>query len=240
MDKKAFVLSALFLFAMWFHGGCYLWSESDTYYGLEAEGEEILFLVDVSGSMQGRDEGVTPRGRMSTRARDEAITRGTSAMPGGCTGGRASSRVSDRADEETTALGAARRELIPVIRGLDENTRFNILLFGGSVEEWKPQTVYATEENRDEAIDYVEDLEASGATPAHEVLDRAFDENADIIFFLSDGVPTDARPQEILDDVQEWNAGGQVIVHAIGLGDHLDDVFMDKLARQNNGEFVHR
>lgn len=240
MNRRLFLFSGLFLGAKWVTGGCYLWSQSDTYYGLEAQGEEILFLFDVSGSMQGRDEGVTPQGRMSTRAREEAITRGTSAISSGCTGGRASSRISDRADEETTALGAARRELIPVIRGLDEDTRFNIILFGRNVEEWKPETVYATEAHRDEAVDYVRDLEARGATPAHEVLEKAFDEDPDIIFFLSDGVPTDARPQTILDDVQEWNANGRVIVHSIGLGDHLDDVFMDELATQNDGEFVHR
>lgn len=240
MYRKVFVLIGLFVFATWFTGGCYLWSESDTYYGLETEGEEILFLVDVSGSMEGRDEGVTPQGRLSTRARDEAITRGTSAVSSGCTGGRASSEVSDRADEETTALGAARRELIPVIRGLDEETQFNIILFGSNVEEWRPELVYATEPNRDEAIDYVRDLEARGATPAHEVLQEAFEQHPDIVFFLSDGVPTDAKPQQILDDVRRWNSDGNVIVHTIGLGDQLDDVFMDELAKQNGGEFVHR
>lgn len=241
MYKKAVSFFGMFVFALVASSGCYLWSSSDTYYGLEAaDNEEILFLVDVSGSMTGADEGTTPKGRLSSRARDEAISKGTSAAPSGCAGGHVSSRAEDRAQEETTALGAAKRELIPVIRGLDPGTKFNIIIFGRNISDWQPELVRATENNRDEAIDYVSDLEARGATPAMGVLERAFDEDPGVIFFLSDGEPTDARPQAILDQVGQWNANGDVVIHAIGLGNHLDEVFMERLASQNGGEFVHR
>ena len=241
MFKKVRAFVVLFVFSMVCTSGCYLWSSSDTYYGLDTEaGEEILFVFDVSGSMTGSDEGVTPQGRLSSRGREEAISRGTSAAPSGCAGGEVSSRAEDRAQEETTALGAAKRELIPVIRGLDPNTEFNIITFGRDITDWKPNMVRATDSNRSEATDYVGDLDARGGTPAMSALERAFDEEPGIIFFLSDGVPTDSEPQAILDQVDEWNADGSVTIHAIGLGDHLDDVFMDRLASQNGGEFVHR
>ncbi len=222
---------------------CYLWRADDAYYGLDIEGERILFLVDVSGSMQGRSEPQEPMERMSTVLVHEAVRTGTRATTGFLPNWLARlvrPAAERRARAETTALGAAKRELIPVLRGLDEDSHFNILLFGASVESWKPHPVPATDEHRRASIRYVEGLEASGGTPALRALTEAFDADPDILFFLSDGMPTDANPQTILDQVREWNADDEVVVHAIGLGDRLDEVFMEKLATENGGTFVHR
>lgn len=225
-------------------GGCYLWAESDEYYGLKLEDdqEKALFVVDVSGSMEGNAEGKKPKGRLTTRATDEAITRG-SKVTGELLPGRVGSMVNDkgeeRAREETTKLGRVKRELMPMIRGLDENNSFNILLFGGD-DDWKRQAVPANDQNRSQARMFVERLSSGGSTDALAALRRAFKENdVDVIFFLSDGQPTDASPNEILDEMQDTNRDRGVIIHTIGVGDDMDEVFLDRLAEQNSGEFVY-
>ena len=224
--------------------GCYMFRSADDYYGLELQEaqDRVLFVVDVSGSMEGKAEGETPQGRLSTRATDEAISLGTRATTdrlSGRAGRKLGSAAEDRAREETTKLGAAKRELLPMIRGLEEHVHFNILLFGHEISEWEGQMVPATEESRSDARSFVRDLSARGGTPALGVLERAFEDEVDVIFFVSDGIPTDARPQRILDEVSEWNRERGIVIHTIGLGDDMDEVFMDRLAEQNGGEFVY-
>lgn len=62
----------------------------------------------------------------------------------------------------------------------------------------------------------------------------------DTIFFLSDGRPSHGAytvPEDILREVEEANSLRRVVIHTIGIGDvHLE--LMRELARQNGGEFV--
>ena len=37
--------------------GCYLFQKSDSFYGLQTAGQRIVFVVDTSGSMEGKNEG---------------------------------------------------------------------------------------------------------------------------------------------------------------------------------------
>jgi hypothetical protein len=62
----------------------------------------------------------------------------------------------------------------------------------------------------------------------------------DTIFFLSDGVPSVGRylePTEILREVGEANRTRKVVIHALALGQFRRD-FMERLARENGGNFV--
>ena len=37
--------------------GCYLFQSSEPFYGLKTSGQKVVFVVDISGSMEGKNEG---------------------------------------------------------------------------------------------------------------------------------------------------------------------------------------
>jgi hypothetical protein len=70
--------------------------------------------------------------------------------------------------------------------------------------------------------------------------DRAYDVAVDTIFFLSDGRPTTGElvdPDDILAEVRAANELRKVVIHTIALGEFQKE-FMRTLARENGGVFV--
>jgi Mg-chelatase subunit ChlD len=89
------------------------------------------------------------------------------------------------------------------------------------------------------AVAFVKSLEANGGTPAAEALAKAFEQkDASLLFFVSDGQPTDGSPDQILTQVTSMNASHHVQISTVGLGDDQDAMFLDKLAIQNGGKYV--
>lgn len=214
---------------------CYMFSSSQTFYGLKTEGQKVLFVVDVSGSMEGKNEG-----NIGDRIVAQAASTGGQAV-GGALGGSIGSFIGAQTASEATKLGGAKRELIPALQGLPESTSFSIITFGNETKEWYRGMVPATGTNRNLAVAFVKSLEANGGTPASEALAKAFQQkDASVIFFVSDGQPTDGNPDQILTQVSAMNAKHQVQVSTIGLGDDQDAMFLDKLAVQNGGKYVQK
>ena len=101
--------------------------------------------------------------------------------------------------------------------------------------------VPATSTNRSLAVAFVKGLEANGGTPAAEALSKAFDRpDANLVFFLSDGQPTDGSPEQILVRVKTLNAQQKVRISSVGLGDDQDAKFLTELAKQNGGQYVQK
>lgn len=70
--------------------------------------------------------------------------------------------------------------------------------------------------------------------------DKAYDVAVDTIFFLSDGRPTAGElvdPDDILAEVRSANELRKVVIHTIALGEFQKE-FMRTLARENGGVFV--
>ncbi|HKU40518.1 MAG TPA: VWA domain-containing protein, partial [Polyangiales bacterium] len=89
------------------------------------------------------------------------------------------------------------------------------------------------------AVAFVKGLEANGGTPAGEALDKAFTApNANLVFFVSDGQPTDGSTQDILAKVRQLNAQHKVQISSVGLGDDQDGQFLAELAKENGGQYV--
>jgi len=64
----------------------------------------------------------------------------------------------------------------------------------------------------------------------------------DTLFFLTDGRPTAGKVQDadaILEEVKEWNRTARLTIHCVGVGDH-DQAFMEALARIGGGEYRKR
>ncbi len=215
--------------------GCYMLSSSQTFYGLQTEGQRVLFVVDVSGSMEGKNEG-----NIGDRVVAQAASTGGRAV-GGALGGSVGSFVGAQAASEATKLGGAKRELIPALQGLPESASFSIITFGDETKEWYRGMVPATGTNRNLAVAFVKSLEANGGTPASEALAKAFQQkDASLIFFVSDGQPTDGTPDQILTQVSSMNTSHRVQISTVGLGDDQDAMFLDRLAIQNGGKYVQK
>ena len=231
MKRYSFII-VLMVMLMAF-SGCYMVQTSKDYFGIGIEGKSILFVVDVSGSMEGKDEG-----SLKDQVQAEAVDRAASEIDKSI-GGRFGRIIGSTLRKESTKLGEAKRQLIPAVKGLPEDTRFTILLFGGQVKAWQATMVPATTSNKGYAVAYLQGLKSGGGTPAKAALQQAFTfRGVDTIFFLTDGHPTDGSASTILAKVRQLNKGKRVTIHAIGLGEDQDANFLCDLATQNKGYFV--
>ena len=117
---------------------------------------------------------------------------------------------------------------------------FNIVTFGNTIQTWKSSLIPATSGNRNTGAIYVDRLDANGGTPMRAALERAFQFRPQTLFVLTDGQPTDASTQDILDLVRQLNGRRATTVHTVGLGPDQDAQFLADLAAQNGGRFVER
>ena len=214
-------------------GGCYLFQKSETFYGLKTAGQKVVFVVDISGSMEGKNEG-----SLESRAVGMAV-QGAGSAVSNAIGGSLGSFVGTQTTSEVTKLGGAKRELIPAIQGLPESSSFSIITFGNDTKPWMMGMVPASATNTGMAAAFVKQLEANGGTPARQALEKAFGyQDVGVVFFVSDGKPTDSSAAEILGRVRTLNAGRRVTVSTVGLGGDQDEGFLTALAAENGGRYV--
>ncbi len=232
MKRKLFLLTLTAIFCT--TTGCYRFTKSESYFGIKTEGKNVVFLVDVSGSMEGKNEG-----NVSDKLRAQAVSEAGGIIRSklkGPLGGLASKSI----ENESTKLATARRELMPAIRGLDEKTKFTVLTFSSSINYWDKNVLAATDMTKNKAIFFVDNLKSGGGTSALAGLKAALNvRGVDVIFFLSDGQPSDASSDKILKEIKSLN-NGRVIIHSVGLGDDKDEDFMKALADENNGVYTEK
>ncbi len=202
-----------------------------TFYGIETKSKNLVFVVDVSGSMA----------EPATYVPE--VNSGGNAPAGGPKGKR--------------KIDIARWELSKAIAQLPEDARFNIVTFHSDVKVYSPtKMVIATKANKTAAQQFAEKLEPQDATNIMDALEKAFDlagggkmqvdENykggVDTIFFMTDGTPTIGKsldPKVIGDTVQKWNAVRKIRIHCIGIGKHAEDL-LKRLADESGGTYVKR
>lgn len=188
------------------------------YYGLTTSSERVVFVIDTSGSME------------------TSVDNPDVKDPGG-----------------RSKLRAAQNELANAVKALRPTDQFGIVVYNDIVVRWEPGLLEASDVNKQAARDFIESLVAVNSTNIFDALETAFDiagfgardknyaSGCDTIFFLSDGSPTSGRvvePDGILAKVREWNSLKKVVVHSIGLGREHNRAFMERLARENGGEYV--
>ena len=139
--------------------------------------------------------------------------------------------------------------------------RTTIIFYNENVEIWKEELVAATRANKKDAYKYIADLPAVGATNIFDSLEKAFGigkpspgqvqdkrysnagDSPDTIFLLSDGAPNKGRitdPNAILVEIAKMNRLRRIVIHTIGIGKGENRPFMQGLAKQNRGTYVHR
>jgi len=213
--------------------GCYALQKSDSYYGVSTANQNVVFLLDRSGSMEGKDEGAT-----GAAVQTQVLNKSAEAVQrnmGGALGGL----LANQLRSEGSKMGAAKRALIPAVRGLQAPSRYAVVTFGGQVDTWHGQMVpaMATQQNMD--MVRINQVSASGGTPMMTALERAFQyPDATAIFLLTDGQPTDSSNAAILAKVATLNRTRSVAIYTIGFGQDKDSVFLQRLAQENGGQYI--
>ncbi|MBN1500133.1 MAG: VWA domain-containing protein [Spirochaetes bacterium] len=205
--------------------------KSDKYYGIETNGKNIVFLLDISGSMEGKNEG-----NITDKLRAQAISKAADKSRNILGNNIAGNLVASSIEKQATKLGSAKRELKPAITGLSENTKFTVITFSDKAEFWNKDLQPAEKGKKALAYTFVDRLSSQGGTAALKGLTAAFSvSGVDTIFFLSDGYPSDGNKDSILKEVEKLNKNKKIRIHSIGLGDDKDEDFMKALAADNNG-----
>lgn len=198
---------------------------SANYYGITVESLRILFVIDISGSME-RPGGGEEEGPAKVDAAKKELLRCIRTL------GPASAftvfSFRDTVDKWKPALVKA-----------DDAAK-------QGVARWVEGLVAANSTNTYAALE--EALKASSANPVHD-MGPGYAMAADTIFLLTDGAPTTpggklrdgkGNPEwlRVLEAVRGWNRGKRVAIHAIGIGREANAEFLGTLARENGGTYV--
>jgi hypothetical protein len=195
-----------------------------TYYGIRIFSSHIVFILDVSNSMQ------------------DNITRAATYTFG------------EKKYDTNTKIGIAKQELCDAIGSLDPRTRFNMIFFGTDIWQWKEHPIEASESNKKTAIGLIKGKEHMGETNYYDSFkkmfgiegvdkfDHRFLSNVDTAFFLTDGLPSSGeitKPPELYSWFRERNKFAKIRLHVIALGSGNVDVdFLKKMAKESDGKFV--
>ena len=134
-----------------------------------------------------------------------------------------------------TKLEVAQSELIDAITKLPVGTRLNLLIFSNEVDAYATSMVIVDEGTRSELVAFVRDMRADGATALQPALRVAFLLNATRIVLLSDGLGNIGGGREdIMRDVREAMRGG-LRIDAIGIGRGQDSRLLSELAAETGG-----
>ncbi|KAG7319218.1 hypothetical protein KOW79_017692 [Hemibagrus wyckioides] len=148
-----------------------------------------------------------------------------------------------------TKMQQTHEALQTILNDLHEEDHFGFVTFASDVTTWRPSLTKATKENVKIAEDFVKTIIALGGTNINDPLlfavkmlkdakeHKTVPENsASIIILLTDGDPNsgEVNQEKIQENVQ--NAiGGNMTLFCLGFGYDVRYVFLDVMAKQNNG-----
>lgn len=213
--------------------------EGHRFYGIQTSSNRIVFVVDVSASM---NQPVDP-------VKQKPVITGKGQEAEGPAPGR-------------TRIEVACNELRRAIDKLSPKAAFTIIFFSHAPWIWNRDLVTAAPEAKKEAHKAIEAVRAMGTTYTLGALREAFSMagamgsvqktgktggKVDTIYLLTDGAPTDGKfdgaelmdPGIIIEAVREWNKDLHVVIHCIAV-DLPDNNFLRTLAAENGGQFVER
>lgn len=139
-------------------------------------------------------------------------------------------------------IEAAKRALVETINKLPTEVRFNVVFFNSLIQTWMPELTPATSDRKQQAISTVYGADLRAGTASHSALEAALTLDPEVIYFLSDGAPTDGRPRDIVEALSLTNRTRRVSIHTIGVGTDRSEVarlgnFMKSLADSNWGDY---
>jgi len=143
---------------------------------------------------------------------------------------------------EGARLEAAKRELTQAISALPEQTTFSVVVFNSVLAVWQQQLVEAKPAMKESATRFVNGQPPRGGTGTLGALTAAFVFDVEALYLLTDGMPNDSKPIDILARVAELNRGRRLSLYTIGVGvgpaGGPFDQFLSLLANNNWGLYV--
>jgi hypothetical protein len=144
-------------------------------------------------------------------------------------------------------LQMAKEELIRSVNSLGNHHQFNIIFYSGEWRLWQTgsgrRLPFATETEKQDAIQFINSITASGGTHHYRPLLEAIAHRPDVIFLLTDGESHDDLSPDQLDVIERTNSrfgqGAQINVIQFGGGGLTESPSraLQELARQNNGGY---
>ncbi len=137
----------------------------------------------------------------------------------------------------------AKEALRYIINQLRPGDTFNVVQFNTDVSSFKSELVSATADNKKAALDYVDDLYASGSTNIEAALKQSLSQlpkatqnRPGYVIFLTDGEPTvGITDTEGLVKVAKEANDRNAKLFNFGVGYHLNTQLLGKLAESNHG-----
>lgn len=197
------------------------------FYGITTRSRRVLFVVDISLSMDSPAQAVPPV---------TGVSGGPYAAP-----------------EGKTKLDIAKWQLHKAIHELPDDSRFDVVVYSESYALWMPEMAEASPKSKKKAHGFVDAIHANGTTNICDSLDAAFEiaglergagddgYAADTIFLLSDGDPNRGRIADLtrlLPDVLRRTARARLVIHAVGIGEVSGSSFLRDLAERTGGRYV--
>ncbi|SHI46632.1 VWA domain-containing protein [Aquimarina spongiae] len=228
--KKVIRILSVFLIISTFQS-CYVVKKSDQFFGIETSTKNTLYLIDISGSMEGIDEG-----SIKDQVMREAGNKAGSAVSNAI-GGKIGSILGKQVTKQATKLGAVKRKLIPAIKGLPDGKKFAVFAYNNDVTKQSVELRLASNMSRTSANIFVENLKAGGGTnTAGGLVEAISTPGVQEIVLMSDGLPN-GGPEVVLEEIRKVNTNN-IIIHTIAFGEDADHNFMRTLAQENNGIFI--
>lgn len=226
----------------WASAGCSLFStqtvvntsrslrlENGFFFGHDLRQEDsVVYVLDLSGSMSGRT------GSTVEQAGKEAGGSLLSGMAGGGLGGEAADSVLSM-DKKVEIV---KDHLIASLRGLPSGAHFNVILFSDGVQHLSPTMLEANTASTSIVSAFVSRLKEGGSTSLLSAIMAGLDSDAKDLLVLTDGLPTDSSPDEILGKVRERNTEKSRRLSTVGVGDDQAKDFLTKLATENGGKYT--
>ena len=205
---------------------------TSAFYGIETRSRRVLFVVDISRSMESPAKAIPPK-----------------------TGESAGAYAAPEGDSK---LAIAVWQLHRAIDALPDDARFNVVVYSESYAVWNEGMSEASSRAKKKAHAYVDDITANGVTNICDALDAAFElagvgsgagedartedgYAADTIYLLSDGDPNRGRLANLdalLADVVQRTARARLVIHAVGIGEVAGSSFLQALAHRTGGRYV--
>jgi Ca-activated chloride channel family protein len=130
---------------------------------------------------------------------------------------------------------------------LNPRDRFNVIRFHSEVEPFRKTLVEATPAAVSAAREFVDRFQAAGGTAINDALEVAFESvpkvrlasgegRPTMVVFLTDGEPTvgETKLEQIIANVEKAN-GDRARLFVFGVGDDVNTLLLDRLARDGNG-----
>ncbi|MCA8967793.1 MAG: VWA domain-containing protein, partial [Planctomycetes bacterium] len=156
---------------------------------------------------------------------------------------------------EESRMHRAKEELKRALGLLTKEHRFNILSFAMTRRTFADGLVRPDRKTMKAALTFLDDMEMEFGTQIYDALQHAFqiagrgaedafyDCEVDTIYLLTDGRPYVGNKSDstrrIRNAARRWNALGRVRIHVIGLGTDIPAKFLQGLADDSGGRFVH-